>query len=138
MCMQRFPFVSLRQSLLLLRCSVALIFLAHAVVRLLLNGSVEQFAGYLNNKGLVFGTAIVWMITVFEIIGGIALITGHYIRWFAAGFIVLLLVGCVLIHVERGWFVGEHGSGGCEYSFALIMALLVVAAAGRNPSLKTF
>ncbi|RZS72280.1 DoxX family protein [Pseudobacter ginsenosidimutans] len=136
--MQRFPFVSLRQSLLLLRCSVALIFLAHAVVRLLLNGSVEQFAGYLNNKGLVFGTAIVWMITVFEIIGGIALITGHYIRWFAAGFIVLLLVGCVLIHVERGWFVGEHGSGGCEYSFALIMALLVVAAAGRNPSLKTF
>ena len=136
-CMQRFPFISLRQSLLLLRISIALIFLAHAIVRLLLNGSVEQFATYLNNKGLVFGATIVWLITIFEIIGGIALITGHYIRWFAAGFIVLLLVGCVLIHGERGWFVGEHGSGGCEYSFALIMALLLIAAADRHSLVKT-
>ncbi|WP_164735388.1 DoxX family protein [Pseudoflavitalea rhizosphaerae] len=136
--MQSFPFISIRQSLLLLRYSVALIFLAHAVVRLLLSGSVEQFAGYLNNKGLVFGTAIVWMITFFEIIGGIALIAGRYIRCISAGFIVLLLAGCALIHIERGWFVGEHGSGGCEYSFALIMALLVVAAAGNNPSQKSF
>lgn len=130
--MQRFPFISLRQSLLLLRISIALIFLAHAIVRLILEGSLDQFAEFLNNKGLMFGTAIVWMITVFEIVGSIALIFGYYIKWFAAGFILLLITGCVLIHIQQGWFTGEHGSGGCEYSYALIVALLVVAAADRS------
>ncbi len=132
--MRRFPFISLPQSLILLRISIALIFLAHAIVRLLLEGSLYQFAGFLEGKGFIFSTAIVWMITVFEIIGGIALILGYYIKWFSAGFILLLIVGCVLIHIEQGWFTGEHGSGGCEYSFALIVALIVVAAANRKLS----
>jgi putative oxidoreductase len=130
--MRRFPFISLPQSLILLRISIALIFLAHAIVRLLLEGSIYQFAGFLEGKGFIFSTAIVWMITVFEIIGSIALILGYYIKWFAAGFILLLIVGCVLIHIEQGWFTGEHGSGGCEYSFALIVALIVVAAANKS------
>ncbi|MBO9635364.1 MAG: DoxX family protein [Chitinophagaceae bacterium] len=131
--MKKFPFITLPQSLLLLRVSTALIFLAHAVVRILLDGSVAQFATYLNNKGLVYGMTIVWLITVFEIIGGIGMALGYLTKWFAAGFIVLLLVGIVLIHAERGWFVGEHGSGGCEYSYILIIALVVIAAGdGRN------
>lgn len=131
--MKKFPFLSLGQSLILLRICVALIFLAHAIVRVFLEGSVAQFANYLNNKGLVAGLMIVWLITVFEIMGGIAMLLGYFTKWFAAGFIVLLLVGIGLIHAERGWFVGEHGSGGCEYSFILIIALLVVAAAdGRT------
>lgn len=130
--MRSFPFLSLRQSIFFLRLSVAVIFLAHAVMRLILEGSLQQFAGYLNNKGLVYGTLIVWLITIFEIAGGIALILGYAIKWFAAGFVVLLIVGCILIHIERGWFVGEHGSGGCEYSYALIVALLVIAAAENN------
>lgn len=130
--MRSFPFLSLRQSIFFLRLSVAVIFLAHAVMRLILEGSLQQFAGYLNNKGLVYGTLIVWLITIFEIAGGIALILGYAIKWFAAGFVVLLIVGCILIHIERGWFVGEHGSGGCEYSYVLIVALLVIAAAENN------
>jgi len=54
-----------------------------------------------------------------------------YTRLLAAGFIILLLVGIVLIHASLGWFVGEHGTGGCEYSFILIVALLVIAAEKR-------
>ena len=127
--MSGFPFLSLRQSIFFLRISVAVIFLAHAVVRLMLEGSLQQFAGYLDNKGLIYGTLIVWLVTLFEIAGGIALIFGYAVKWFSAGFIILLIVGCVLIHIERGWFVGEHGSGGCEYSYVLIVALLVIAAA---------
>ena len=131
--MKQFPFLTLKQSLLVLRISVAAIFLAHAVVRVLLPGSVDQFAGFLNNKGLVFGKAIVWAITVFEIGGGLALALGYCKRLIAAGFIILLLVGCLLIHAQRGWFTGEHGSGGCEYSFVLIIALLVIASAEQKP-----
>ena len=130
--MRRFPFISLHQSLVLLRISIALIFLAHAIVRVLLEGSMNQFAEFLEGEGFIYSTAVVWLITVFEITGGIALIFGYYIKWFAAGFILLLIIGCVLVHIVHGWFTGEHGSGGCEYSFALIVALIVVAAADKS------
>jgi putative oxidoreductase len=131
--MAKYPFLSLKQALFLLRIAVAIIFLAHAIVRIC-NGSIPQFGEFLTSKGLPFGVAQVWCITAYEISGGILLILGRYTRWVTAGFIVLLLTGIVLIHASLGWFVGEHGTGGSEYSFILIVALIVIAA--DRPSLK--
>ncbi|HEY8954183.1 DoxX family protein [Chitinophaga sp.] len=129
--MQQYPFLSLKQSLLILRIAVAVIFLAHAIVRIS-NGSIPQFSEFMESKGLPYGVAWVWAITAYEITGGILLLLGKYTRWLSAGFIILLLVGIVLIHASLGWFVGEHGTGGCEYSVLLIVALLVIAAAQRE------
>jgi putative oxidoreductase len=126
--MKKIPSLSLHQSLIALRISVAVIFIAHAATRLFLKGSLAQFGDYLNQKGFVFGTAIVVCITVFEIAGGIAMALGYYTKWMAAGFIALLIAGISIIHASLGWFVGEHGTGGCEYSFILIMALTVLMA----------
>ena len=42
--------------------------------------------------------------------------------------LAIAIGGIVLIHWRFGWFVGEHGTGGSEYSIALIVMLLVVAA----------
>lgn len=127
----QYPFLSLKQSLLLLRIAVAVIFLAHAIVRIC-NGSIPQFSAFMESKGLPYGVAWVWAITTYEITGGILLLVGIYTRWLSAGFIILLLVGIVLIHASLGWFVGEHGTGGCEYSVILIVALLVIAAEKRE------
>ncbi|NML19540.1 DoxX family protein [Pseudoflavitalea sp. G-6-1-2] len=131
--MNRFPFLSLRQYLIVLRVSVAIVFLAHAIVRIALEGSIAQFSLFMQNKGFPFPTAVVWMITVFEIAGGIALALGYWVRLLSAGFIILLTVGIIIIHLSLGWFVGEHGDGGCEYSFILIVALLVIAADDKKP-----
>ena len=124
--MRNFPFISQMQSLVLLRVSLAGIFMAHAIVRLI-NGTIPQFGGFLDTKGLFYGVAIVWAITVFEILGGVLMALGYFIKWLSLGFILMLIVGIVIIHYDLGWFVGEHGSGGCEYSFILIIALIVVA-----------
>lgn len=129
--MNKFPFLSLSQSLSLLRISVSLIFIIHAVVRLL-NGTIPQFGSFLSGKGLPMGIVIVWIVTAFEIIGGVLLSLGYYIRWMSAGFILILLVGVILIHASLGWFVGEHGTGGSEYSFILIVALIVIAASKNS------
>lgn len=128
--MAKYPFLSLKQTLFLLRIAVAIIFLAHAIVRIC-NGSIPQFAEFLTGKGLPFGVAQVWCITTYEITGGVLLILGRYTRWVTAGFIGLLVIGILLIHADQGWFVGEHGTGGSEYSFILIVALLVIAAEKR-------
>lgn len=121
------------KALLLLRLSVALIFFLHAFVRLL-NGTIAQFGEFLNLKGFVFGITIVWIITVFELLGAIFLAVGKLVKLMCTGFIMLLLVGIILIHFSQGWFVGEHGTGGMEYSFILIMALITVMSGEKqNP-----
>ncbi|RYD91178.1 MAG: DoxX family protein [Sphingobacteriales bacterium] len=129
--MQKSPFISLNQSLILLRITTAALFLAHAVIRIT-GGTIDRFGGFLDSKGLMIGTPIVWAITAYEIIGGILLCLGYFTKWLCAGFILLLIVGIILIHAANGWFVGEHGSGGIEYSFALIIAFVVIAAAANK------
>lgn len=54
-------------------------------------------------------------------------------RWGAAVLFTIAANGIVLIHRQLGWFVGAHGTGGSEYSVALMVMLLVVAAADREP-----
>lgn len=125
--MMKLQFYSLQTSLILLRISLAIIFLAHAIVRIA-NSTIEQFGGFMESKGFPYGVAWVWAITAFEIICGLLLAFGFFTKIISAGFIFLLIVGIVLIHVNFGWFVGEHGTGGSEYSFILIMAFLVIAA----------
>jgi putative oxidoreductase len=125
--MKPFPFLSTHQSIVVLRISLAFIFLAHAGVRII-NATINQFGAFLDTKGLIAGVPIVWCITVFEIAGGLALAAGYWVKWLTAGFIILLVAGIIIIHWQLGWFVGEHGSGGSEYSFILIIGLIVVAA----------
>ena len=56
---------------------------------------------------------------------------GCLARWLTIGFIAIAAGGIVLIHAKLGWFVGEHGVGGMEYSLCLIVALLAIAAADK-------
>jgi putative oxidoreductase len=133
--MKKFPFISLTQSLIILRVATAGMFLAHSIVRIC-NGTIPQFADFIANKGFPFSMLIVILITIFETVGGLLLLFGYFSRWLAAGFIFMLLMGNLIIHIDQGWFVGEHGSGGMEYSFELIFALLVIAAAEREKALK--
>jgi putative oxidoreductase len=121
---------SLPVALTLLRVTVAGLFFAHAAVRVA-NGTLPQFGAFLESKGLPFGIAWVWAITVYELVAGLLLAIGYRARWLAAGFFGIAAVGIVLIHRHLGWFVGEHGTGGSEYSVALMAALVVIAAADR-------
>jgi putative oxidoreductase len=129
--MIKFPFLSLSATLVILRISVAFIFLAHSSVRVA-DSTVAQFGEFLENRGFPFGVVWVWGITAFEITGGLLLAFGYFTKILSAGFIFLLVAGIILIHASFGWFVGEHGTGGCEYSFILIAALIVIAASDQE------
>jgi putative oxidoreductase len=126
-----FPFVSLYGSLVILRVSLAIFFMAHAVVRIV-NNTIPQFEIFLGARGWPLALAIVWMITVWEILAGLALIVGRYVRLAAAGLMFIDVMGIFIIHVHLGWFVGEHGTGGVEYSLALLVGLITICAADRQ------
>jgi tetratricopeptide (TPR) repeat protein len=70
----------------------------------------------------------VWAITLTEIVAGLLLIAGRQIRIAAGALLVIAVGGILLIHRHFGWFVGEHGTGGSEYSAALIVLLLILIA----------
>lgn len=128
--MKNFPFLSFAQAMLLLRVAIAVMFMAHAITRIA-NGTIPRFVGFLEDKGFIYGLAVVWAITTVEIVCGSLLIVGKYTRWAAAGLMLICIGGIAIVHAAKGWFVGEHGAGGVEYSIVLFVACVVIAASER-------
>lgn len=125
--LQPFPWCSLHDALRVLRIVTALLFMAHASMRFV-NGSIPQFGAFMESQGFPHGQAWVLAITCCELGAGSLLIINRGVRWAASGLAVIVAAGIWLIHRHSGWFVGEHGTGGSEYSVALLAMLLVVAA----------
>src|SRR5687768_2710934 len=115
-------------SIAILRMAVALIFIAHACARIYLN-SFSQFGDFLESKGFPAGYYLAWAITLFELIGGIAMFFRRFVRLFCIGEIIILLIGIVLVHWQHGWFVVGMNLGGIEYSVILIIILFSIAVA---------
>lgn len=124
---QRYPWWPLDDALRLLRIVTALLFMAHASMRFVL-GTIPQFGVFMESHGFPHGQAWVLAITAYELGAGSLLLLNRGVRWAASGLAVIVSVGIWLIHRHNGWFVGEHGIGGSEYSVALLAMLLVVAA----------
>lgn len=126
--MTSLSFIPLQSSLTALRVVTPLFFIAHAVVRII-NDTIPQFASFLGSRGFPQPLAWVWAITAVEIVAGTLMIVGVSVRCMAAMLASIAVGGIVLIHARLGWFVGEHGTGGSEYSVCLLLCLLVIAAA---------
>lgn len=129
--MNAYPFLSLAQALFVVRLGTALLFMAHAAVRIA-NGTIPQFGKFMTSVGFPAGEAVVWMITVVELVAGTLLIVNRHVRIAATALFAIAATGIVLIHRHLGWFVGEHGTGGSEYSVALMILLILIAAADRR------
>lgn len=67
-----------------------------------------------------------------ELVEGILMTFGRFVRPAAAALLAIAVGGIVLIHRHAGWFISEHGTGGVEYSAALIILLLLVFADDRD------
>lgn len=122
------PALRLQQALAIQRVSVAVFFMAHALVRLA-NGTIPRFAEFMGQRGWPAATELVILITLVEVVCGLLLILNRHTRLATVPLAAIALGGIVIIHWENDWFVGEHGTGGMEYSVALLVALLVVFAA---------
>ena len=134
--MPHLPFVSLKTSLLILRIGIPMLFMAHAAVRIA-KDTIPQFAGFMGNLGFPQPVVVVWAITLLELVAGTSLILGYFQRYAALALACIAAGGIVLIHWRLGWFVGEHGTGGSEYSVCLLLGLLVLAAADPKASAQS-
>mgnify|MGYP001765283446 CR=1 FL=1 len=122
-----YPWWPVGDAIRLLRYITALLFIAHASMRFI-DDTIAGFGAFMEARGFVHGEAWVLAITAYELGAGTLLLLNRGVRWAASGLAVIVAVGIWLIHRHNGWFVGEHGTGGSEYSVALLAMLLVLAA----------
>lgn len=118
-------------SIAILRMLMGIVFLLHGAARVYEN-SFAGFGNFLESKGFPLGVYLAWLITLFELLGGIALFFRYFVKIFCIGEIIILLTGIVLVHWQNGWFVVGATSGGIEYSVVLITILVAILIAERK------
>lgn len=109
---------------LIIRIAASGNMIIHGCTRLS-NGGVSPFDGYLNSLGFPPYTA--WVITFFELIASILIISGKWIAPLSLLFCVELSMGIALVHFPEGWFVVGAGRNGMEYSVLLIICFACTA-----------
>jgi putative oxidoreductase len=127
-----FPYLSAEQSLVIFRITLAGLFMAHAAMRFFEPHYFHDFGNYLAQRSVPFAHAVPYIATAIEMVGGTFLIFNKFARWVALGFFGISAGGIIIIHANKGWFVGEWGDGGCEYSVALCVMCLLMAAIDRE------
>lgn len=130
--MTEFPYLSVEHSLVIFRLTLAGLFMAHAVMRFFEPHYFQSFGDFLALRSVPFAHALPYIATTIEIVGGVLLIFNKFARWVALGFFGISAGGIIIIHATLGWFVGEWGEGGCEYSVALCVMCLLMAAIDRD------
>ena len=111
---------------LLLRLSLALMFFAHAWLKVkvfTIPGTVKYF------ESLGVPGFLAYLTIAAEIVGGALLFFGIGTRWVALALVPLLLGTIVLVHGKNGWLF-TNKDGGWEYPAFWIVGLLVLAALG--------
>jgi putative oxidoreductase len=111
---------------LLLRLSLAIMFFAHAWLKIrvfTLPGTVKYF------ESLGVPGFLAYLTIAAELGGGLLLLLGLGTRWVALALIPLILGTIVLVHGKNGWLFSNK-DGGWEYPAFWIVGLLVLAALG--------
>ena len=118
-------YLSPKAGLFALRILISAQLVIHGSYRAITGGAVG-FGGFLTEQGIPFGVPIAWAITIAEILGGLTLMAGKFIRPLVGWFVIELVLGIVLVHSREGWFVVGGGRNGMEYSVVLIGGLAIV------------
>lgn len=115
-----------QHALVFLRIVLAAVMVIHGAARIYL-GIVDGFGEFLTLQSFPLGFYLAWALTLFEVIGGIALALGYFVPVLALVFAAHLLAGVYLVHLKEGWFVVGAGRNGAEFSAVLILAFLAIA-----------
>jgi putative oxidoreductase len=116
-------------ALLILRIVVGIVFAAHGGQKLFMMG-FDGVAGFFGSLGIPLPMVAAIVVTVLELIGGLALILGIGTRYVAALLVVDMLVALVTVHLANGFFVAANG-----YELVLLLAAGALYFALRGPGL---
>jgi putative oxidoreductase len=113
--------------LTILRVVVGIVFLAHGLQKLFLVG-FGGVAGMMEGLGVPAPGLFAVILTLVELLGGLALILGLFTRIAAIPLAVDVLVATLTVHLPNGFFAIPNG--GYEFTLVLLAASIALAVAG--------
>lgn len=115
--------------LAILRVVLGVIFIAHGAPRLF--GGVEGLNGFFGSLGIPLPLVVAWFITLLEFFGGLSLLIGFLVTPVALLLCTHMLMGIVLSHAARGFYVvGPQANSGIEFNLILMASLLMLVFGG--------
>jgi putative oxidoreductase len=117
----------------LLRVVVGVIFVMHGWQKL--SWGFQHVAGFLSSLGIPQPTLAAVVLTMVELLGGIALILGLLTRYVTALLAIDMLVAIIKVHIKNGFFMPN----GVEFPLLLLAANITLMLAGAGVlSVSTF
>ena len=114
-------------ALLLLRCGVGAVMLAHGINHIRPN--IDGTAGWFGSMGMRPARVQAWLASVTEIGGGVLLIVGLLTPFAAAGVVGVMAVAWAINHRGNGFFIFRPGEG-WEYVMTLGIVGVAIGAIG--------
>ncbi len=114
--------------LTVLRIVVGIVFLVHGLQKLLVMG-FGGVAGFFGSLGVPAPGLFAVLVTLVEVLGGLALIVGLLTRLAAILLALDMLVAILTVHLPNGFFVNN---GGYEFPLVLLASCVALAVAGAG------
>ncbi|MBA2610125.1 MAG: DoxX family protein [Actinobacteria bacterium] len=115
--------------LLVLRCGVGVVMLAHGIRHIFGGGKIEGTGKWFASLGMKPGIVHAWLASVTEIGAGASLIFGLLTPLGAAGVVGTMFVAFVTNHFKNGFFIFYKGEG-YEYVMTLVLAGIALGPLG--------
>jgi putative oxidoreductase len=109
-----------------LRVVVGTVFLMHGWQKLTVMG-FDGVAGFFGAVGVPMAGVAAVVVTLVELLGGLALILGVLTRWITIPMTATMVVAILTVHLPNGFFVDQ---GGMELALTLLAGTLFFLLAG--------
>ena len=115
--------------LLVLRCGIGAVMLAHGLNHIYGGGKIAGTAGWFESLGMRPGRVHAWLASLSEVAGGIALVLGLLTPLGGAAVVGVMLVAWITNHRGNGFFIFRPGEG-WEYVMTLTLIGFALAVVG--------
>ncbi len=120
---------SINLVLLLFRCALGAVMLAHGINHIFGGGKIEGTGRWFASLGMKPGILHAWLASIMEVVGGVLLVLGLLTPFGGAVIIGVMLVAWITNHRGNGFFIFRPGEG-WEYVMTLTFAGLAIAVVG--------
>lgn len=120
---------SINLVLLVLRCAVGAVMLAHGINHIFGGGKIAGTARWFASLGMKPGILHAWVASLTEIVGGSLLVVGLLTPFGGASVIGVMLVAWITNHRGNGFFIFRPGEG-WEYVMTLTFVGLALSVVG--------
>ena len=122
---------SINLALLVFRCAVGAVMLAHGINHIFGGGKIAGTARWFSSLGMQPGPLHAWLASITEVVGGSMLVLGLLMPLAGSAVIGVMLVAWITNHRGNGFFIFRPGEG-WEYVMTLTFAGLLLAVVGAG------